>query len=84
MNTSTRSVGHDGGTNAPETWVRGCLPSGKQVRHAPDVVPQRAPQDALNGPRSARFCGFCRLCSAGGTRGHNRPRESNRVHGRAS
>ena len=83
MNIGSRSEGHAGGTRAPSRWVKGGPPPGIRVRRAPDVVPHRAPEDALERARSAEFRRSWRLRPLRGTKGHDSLRASERVQWRA-
>ena len=76
MNVNTHSEGHVGGTTPPTRWARGLSSTGISIWHAPDVVPQRAPQGTFGASESSESCGFWPMCPLRGTEGHDRPQLS--------
>ena len=83
MNTSSRSMGHAGGTRVPDQWRRGCTPTGFRDRRAPEVVPLRALRSFETGRETAGSRGFFPPSGARGTEGHGGALRSMIVHRRA-
>lgn len=83
MNTSSRPMGHAGGTRVPAQWRRSDTPSGIRVRRALDVVPFRALRSFDTGREPAGSRGFLPPSGARGTEGHGGPLPSTMVHRRA-
>ena len=84
MNRNTHPKWHGDGTRAPSTWKRGEVETGIRGRFTVQAVPLRATNDRVNPRRSAESCGFMRGMRSSGTKWHDGPQASVRVHGRAS
>lgn len=82
MNSNIHSEGHVGGTRLPSMWERRCSRPWFSGSRALQVVPQRAPHCDRVPVGAAELCGTCVSGVKKGTKGHDRPQESNSVHGR--
>ena len=84
MTRNTHSEWHADGTRAPSTRKRGGLPTEIWVRQGAESVPLRAIRSTVNSVISAESCGCSPANGVSGTKWHERPFASIRVHGRAS
>ncbi len=84
MTRNVRSEWHVDGTRPPSTRERRCSPTRISGLRALQVVPQRALRLVEKAFRSAELGGSRACLGARGTKGHDGPQESVRVHGRAS
>lgn len=84
MNRNTHPKWHGDGTRAPSTWKGEGAETGICGRCTAQAVPLRAKSDRVTPRRSTESCGFWRVARSNGTKWHDGPPASVRVHGRAS
>lgn len=84
MNRNTHPKWHGDGTRAPSMRKEGGVATGICGCCTAQAVPLRATNDRINPRRSAESCGFMRGMRLSGTKWHDGPPASVRVHGRAS
>lgn len=84
MNRNTHPKWHGDGTRAPSTWKGGDAGTRICSCCTAQAVPLRATNDRVSPRRSEESCGFWRVVRSSGTKWHDGPPASVRVHGRAS